>query len=171
AHDLLVATGARGGFRTHDIDFLGRLASELAPAGGWYLATGWLGSEPLGTMIVARTGDRAAYLYGGSLRFEQNRHANPGYGVMAAMMTALAADGVRWFDLWGVHGAEDPEASSSWLGFSAFKRRFGGRDLRHPGTFDLVVSPAWYAVRDVGEQLRAGRWRAAARAMRPSPGR
>ena len=151
---LLIATGARRGFRTHDLPFLGRLAAELDRAGGWYLGTGRLGGRALGVMVVARTGDRAVYLYGGSLRDEAVRHANPGYGVMAAMMSALAGDGVRWFDLWGVHDARDIEADASWQGFSAFKRRFGGRELRHPGTFDLVVSAPWYRLRDLRERIR-----------------
>jgi len=156
AHGVLVATGTRAGFRVHDAAFLERLAVELAASGGWYVGIGWLGDRAAGAMIVARTGSRAAYLYGGSLRNVANRHANPGYGVMAAMMNALAADGVRWLDLWGVHDPRDPEADPTWMGFSAFKRRFGGRALRHPGTFDLVVSPTWYALRDLRERLRAG---------------
>lgn len=162
AHGVLAATGMRAGFRVHDAAFLERLAAELASSGGWYVGIGWLGDRAAGAMIVARTGNRAAYLYGGSLRTDANRHANPGYGVMAAMMNALAADGVRWLDLWGVHDSRDPEADPTWLGFSAFKRRFGGRVLRHPGTFDLVVSPTWYALRDLRERLRAGQpgWRA-----------
>ncbi|MBI2764249.1 MAG: peptidoglycan bridge formation glycyltransferase FemA/FemB family protein [Chloroflexi bacterium] len=151
---LLVATGTRRGFRTHDVPFLSRLAAELDVSAGWYLAIGRLDGRPLGVMVVARTGDRAAYLYGGSLRDDANRHANPGYGVMAAMMSALARDGVRWFDLWGVHDERDVEADASWQGFSAFKRRFGGREVRHPGTFDLVVSAAWYRLRDLRERLR-----------------
>ncbi len=157
ATELLNATGARGGFRTHDAAFLLDLARGLTVTGGWYLLIGRLVGRALGVMIIARTGDRAAYLYGGSLRDEANRHANPGYGVMSAAMHALAGDGVHWFDLWGVHDPRDPEADESWHGFSAFKRRFGGREIRHPGTFDLVVSPAWYLVRDLRERLRSGR--------------
>ena len=163
AHEVLAATGARGGFRIHDAAFLERLAAELESSGGWYVGIGRLGDRTAGAMIVARTGNRAAYLYGGSLRHDTNRHANPGYGVMAAMMSALAADGVRWLDLWGVYDPRDPEADPTWMGFSAFKRRFGGRVLRHPGTFDLVVSPSWYALRDLRERLRAGQLRRRAR--------
>ncbi|MES2209018.1 MAG: peptidoglycan bridge formation glycyltransferase FemA/FemB family protein [Chloroflexota bacterium] len=151
---LLVETGTRRGFRTHDVGFLERLAAELEESGGLYVGIGRLGDRLLGVMVVARTGDRAVYLYGGSLRDDANRHANPGYGVMAAMISALAADGVRWFDLWGVHDAQDTDADPSWQGFSAFKRRFGGRELRHPGTFDLVVSAPWYRLRDIRERIR-----------------
>lgn len=163
AHEVLAATGARAGFRVPDAAFLERLAVELASSGGWYAGIGWLGDRAAGAMIVARTGNRAAYLYGGSLRNDANRHASPGYGVMAAMMNALAADGVRWLDLWGVYDPRDPEADPSWMGFSAFKRRFGGQALRHPGTFDVVVSPTWYALRDLRERLRAGQPRRRAR--------
>jgi len=157
AHEIFRATGRRSGFRTHEAAVLERLAEGLSAAAGWYLAIARLEGRPLGAMVVARTGDRAAYLYGGSLRDDAHRHANAGYGVMAAMMTALSADGVRWLDMWGVHDPRDPEADASWLGFSAFKRRFGGREVRHPGTFDLVVSPTWYALRELRERIRVRR--------------
>lgn len=157
AYAALQETASQRGIRSHDQSFLEHLARELGPTAGWYLGIGRLDGRAIGSMVVARTGDRAAYLYGGMLHDIANRHANPGYGVMAAMMHALSADGVRWFDLWGVHDPLDPDANESWAGFSAFKRRFGGRELRHPGTFDLVVSPGWNLIREVRERARSRR--------------
>jgi lipid II:glycine glycyltransferase (peptidoglycan interpeptide bridge formation enzyme) len=71
---------------------------------------------------------------------------------MGATMEALAADGVSTLDLWGV--AESDDAPDGWSGFSAFKRRFGGTPLRHPGTFDLVIDRFWYTIRDLRERGR-----------------
>jgi lipid II:glycine glycyltransferase (peptidoglycan interpeptide bridge formation enzyme) len=70
-------------------------------------------------------------------------------------MRDLADDGVRVLDMWGVVEADEEPQDASWAGFSAFKRQFGGTPIRHPGTFDLVVSPAWHAIRDLRERLTA----------------
>jgi lipid II:glycine glycyltransferase (peptidoglycan interpeptide bridge formation enzyme) len=104
-------------------------------------------------VVTPRVGDRAYYLYGASLREAGLEHAFGSDAAMAAAMAALAADGVRTLDLWGVAEPDDPNADPSWAGFSLFKRRFGGTPLRHPGTFDLVVDRPLYLVRDARERL------------------
>jgi FemAB family. len=68
---------------------------------------------------------------------------------------ALVVDGARSLDLWSVAEPGD-DAPAEWAGFSAFKRRFGGRPVRHVGTFDFVTDPFWYPVRDLRERLRGG---------------
>jgi lipid II:glycine glycyltransferase (peptidoglycan interpeptide bridge formation enzyme) len=152
-HGLLVATGERAAFRTHPAGFLRVLAEELGRE-GWFLGLAYLGDRPIAGMVAARVGDRAYYLYGATDRDPALRNANGGYGTMAAMMEALAGDGVQTLDLWGVADEHDPGADPEWQGFSAFKRRFGGQPLRHPGAFDLVVDHFWYLLRDLREQLR-----------------
>ncbi len=159
-HALLALTARRGDFRARSRDFLGRLAEAYAPArpgtpgGGWYLALARLGERAIAGMAVPRVADRAYYLYGASLRDPALKHAYGPYAAMAALMRTLAADGVRTLDLWGVTERDDPAAEPAWAGFSAFKRTFGGQPLRHPGTFDLVVEPAWHRLRDLRERLR-----------------
>ncbi|HEY7589420.1 MAG TPA: peptidoglycan bridge formation glycyltransferase FemA/FemB family protein [Candidatus Limnocylindrales bacterium] len=152
-HDLLEETAERKGFRSHAIDFLSALAEGLATTGGWYLCLARKDGRAIGGMVTVRVADRAYYLYGASLRDPELKNANAGYATMGATMDALAADGVRTLDLWGV-AESDADAPETWSGFSAFKRRFGGRPIRHAGTFDLVVDRFWYRVRDVREQLR-----------------
>jgi len=53
--------------------------------------------------------------------------------------------------------ADAAGADPSWAGFSAFKRTFGGQPLRHPGTFDLVLDPPWYRVREWRDGVRGER--------------
>ncbi|HSK53116.1 MAG TPA: peptidoglycan bridge formation glycyltransferase FemA/FemB family protein [Clostridia bacterium] len=152
-HGLLVATAGRAGFRIRSREFLETLAHAASPSGGWFLTLARLEDRPIAGAIALRIGDRAIYAYGASLREEALKHAHGAYAALAATMRALAADGVRHFDLWGVVEPGDPDADASWAGFSAFKRQFGGEPLRHPGTFDLVISPGWYRVRDLRERL------------------
>jgi lipid II:glycine glycyltransferase (peptidoglycan interpeptide bridge formation enzyme) len=154
-HDLLEDTAERKQFRSHGLDFLSALADSLAPTGGWYLCLARKDGRPIGGMVTLRVADRAFYLYGASSRDPELKNANAGYATMGATMEALAADGVKTLDLWGV-AESDEAAPESWAGFSAFKRRFGGTPVRHPGTFDLVVDRFWYKIRDVRERTRGG---------------
>ena len=152
-HELLRTTSDRAGFRTRSRIFLETLARELAMDGGWYLTLARLEGRPIAGAIALRTGDRAIYAYGASLREEALKHANGPYAALAATMRELAADGVTTLDLWGVVEPGDDGSDSSWAGFSAFKRQFGGAPIRHPGTYDLVIDPFWYRIRDGRERL------------------
>jgi lipid II:glycine glycyltransferase (peptidoglycan interpeptide bridge formation enzyme) len=153
-HALLEATSSRAGFRIRSSTFLATLARELAGSGGWFLTLATLGDRPIAGAVALRTGDRAIYAYGASLREPELKHANGAYAALSATMRTLAEDGVRTLDLWGVVEPGDPEADAAWAGFSAFKRQFGGEPLRHPGTFDLVIDPLFYRLRDLRERLR-----------------
>jgi lipid II:glycine glycyltransferase (peptidoglycan interpeptide bridge formation enzyme) len=154
-HAILEATAERGDFRARSRSFLQRAANAFAKSSGWYTVLARHDGRTIAGMALPRTGDRAYYLYGASLKTPELKHKYGAYAAMAAAMKALAADGVRTLDMWGVVEPDDPDADPAWEGFSGFKRTFGGRPLRHPGTFDLVLDPFWYRVRDLRETLRA----------------
>jgi lipid II:glycine glycyltransferase (peptidoglycan interpeptide bridge formation enzyme) len=148
-HDLLMRAAERADFRVRSIEFLTRLATELAHSGGWYLGIARVAGTPIATMAFPRIGDRAHYLYGALLREERYKHNYGSHAVMAAMLKALAADGCRSVDMWGVVEPDDADADPAWKGFSDFKRTFGGTPLRHPGLYDLVIDPFWNRLREI----------------------
>jgi lipid II:glycine glycyltransferase (peptidoglycan interpeptide bridge formation enzyme) len=155
-HDLLSRTAERGGdFRVRSPEFLTCLATEFASSNGWYLGIARVEGTPICAMAFPRLADRAHYLYGALLRDERYKHHYGAHAVMATMLRALAADGCRSVDMWGVVEPDDPTADPAWRGFSDFKRTFGGTPLRHPGLFDLVTDPLWYRVREVRTSLLA----------------
>lgn len=151
---LLEATAERDRFAARSPAFLARLAAAFAAGDGWLLTLAHLDGRPIAGVVTPRIGDRAFYLYGASLREEGLRHAFGSDAAMAAAMAAMAADGVAILDLWGVAEPDDPGADAAWIGFSRFKRRFGGAPLRHPGTWDLVLDRPGYLVRDLRERVR-----------------
>jgi lipid II:glycine glycyltransferase (peptidoglycan interpeptide bridge formation enzyme) len=153
---LHARTASRGGFRAHSKAFLERLAGALQPPAGWILVNARAGPLVVAGMVIARLGDRAYYLYGATDR-DAPPNSNGAYAAMSAAFDALAEDGIRTFDLWGVDDPEDPRQDPSWAGFGAFKRKFGGVDQRHPGTFDLVVQRGWWLLRDLRERLMTRR--------------
>jgi lipid II:glycine glycyltransferase (peptidoglycan interpeptide bridge formation enzyme) len=154
-HAILEATAQRGDFRARSRTFLERAANAFAGSTGWYTVLARHGGRAIAGMALPRAGDRAYYLYGASLKEPELKHKYGAYAAMAAAMKALAADGVGTLDMWGVVEPDDPTADPAWEGFSAFKRTFGGRPVRHPGTFDLVLDPFWYRLRDLREAARA----------------
>lgn len=148
-HDLLSRTAERADFRVRSLEFLTRLATEFAASGGWYLGIARVEGTPIATMAFPRVGDRAYYLYGALLRDERYKHHYGSRAVMAAMQKALAADGCRSVDMWGLVEPDDPDADPAWKGFSDFKRTFGGTPLRHPGLYDLIIDPFWNRLREI----------------------
>jgi lipid II:glycine glycyltransferase (peptidoglycan interpeptide bridge formation enzyme) len=158
-HGLLDATAERAAFRPRPLAFLDGLGAGFAagaPSIGWYTAIARREGRAIAGMALPCVGDRAFYLYGASLREPELKHVNAAYGTMAAVMRALADDGVRWLDLWGVVDPDDSSADPSWQGYSLFKRKFGGRTLRHPGVFEMVVDRPRALVRDLRDRLRGG---------------
>ncbi|MDA8202133.1 MAG: peptidoglycan bridge formation glycyltransferase FemA/FemB family protein [Chloroflexi bacterium] len=152
---LLARTGTRAGFRVRPAAALEAIARQFAVAGDAYLVLADLEGEAIAGCLALATGPRAFYLYAASLRDGPRlKHANGPYAALWACIQALAADGRESLDLWGVVEPGDTTADPGWSGFSLFKRGFGGIPLAHPGTFDLVLSPAWYALRDIRERLR-----------------
>ncbi len=154
-HELLMVTADRSDFRARSEEFLQLLAGEFVERDGWYLGMAYVDGLPFAGMAMPRLGDRAYYLYGASLRDPAYKHKYGPYAVMATLQRALAADGVRTLDTWGVVEPDDPDADPAWQGFSAFKRTFGGTPLRHPGLYDLVTDPFWYRLRDLRQSILA----------------
>jgi len=152
---LLATTASRAGFRARPASAFDTIATQYAARGDACLVLAGLHGETIAGCLALATGSRAFYLYAAALREPRLRHANAPYAVLWACIEALVADGRETLDLWGVAEPGDPSADQGWAGFSLFKRGFGGAPLRHPGTFDLVLSPWWYALRDVLERLRS----------------
>ncbi len=153
---LHAGTAERADFRPRSAAFLADTAGAFAPGGGWLSVEARHDGRPVAAMGFVRVGDRAAYLWGGSSRDPSVERIRAQYAVLAAAMEALASDGCGSLDLWGVVEADEEAAQPDAAGYSRFKRKFGGRSLRHPGTFDLVIDPIWYRLRDLRERLRGG---------------
>jgi lipid II:glycine glycyltransferase (peptidoglycan interpeptide bridge formation enzyme) len=152
---LLATTASRAGFRVRPAAAFDAIAAQYAARGDAYLVLAELRGEAIAGCLALATGSRAFYLYAASLREPRLRYANAPYAALWACIEALVADGRETLDLWGVAEPGDASADPGWAGFSLFKRGFGGAPLRHPGTFDLVLSPGWYALRDLRERLRS----------------
>ena len=63
------------------------------------------------------------------------------------MMRFARERGVRQHDLWGI-APPDAGPEHPWHGVGLFKKGFGGDEVVWAGTWDLVVDPTLYRLRD-----------------------
>ena len=60
-----------------------------------------------------------------------------------AVWTAIKEARTSGCDVWDFEGIYDPRypSTNSWLGFTHFKKSFGGEEFVYPGTFTWYINP------------------------------
>ncbi len=51
--------------------------------------------------------------------------------------------GLKTFDFWGI-APEDAPQNHPWAGFTNFKKTFAGTEVKHAGTYDIILNPKKY---------------------------
>ena len=164
-HGLVAETQRRAGFAMPALERYRAAWRALAGAGRAAIVRAQRRGELLASGMVVFEGERSFYLFSGSRREaqgEQKHYAS--YAVQWAMMRLARERGCRVHDLWGVAppGAGPEHA---WHGVGLFKKGFGGREVVWAGSWDLVVDPTLYRIREATRIMRG--WLRAV----PVPGR
>jgi len=153
-HDLVRETQRRAGFPLPPPERYRIAWRALAVAGRAQLFEARHEGRLLASAMLVIEGQQSFYLFAGSRREqpgEPKRYAS--YALQWAMMRAARDRGSRLHDLWGI-APPDAGADHPWFGVGLFKKGFGGRAVAWGGSWDLVVSPAWDAVRRIAAQAR-----------------
>lgn len=100
------------------------------------------GSAPLAAAVIARTREKALYLYGASSDHGRNKMGP--YALQWEAIRSAKAAGCRWYDLFGVPPAQDP--AHPLHGLSRFKRGFGGQEIHRAGCWDVPLDDNAYEV-------------------------
>ncbi len=163
-HDLVGETQRRAAFPMPPLERYRIAWRALAGEGRAAILEARREGELLASGMVVFEGDRSFYLFSGSRREERGapkRYAS--YALQWAMMRLARERGVRRHDLWGVAppgaGPDHP-----WHGVGLFKKGFGGEEVVWAGSFDLVVEPALYRLRQATGIMRG--WLRALRSVR-----
>lgn len=90
--------------------------------------------------LVTYFGARATYFYGGSLHLY--REVMAPYLLHFEIMRTAKALGHQEYDFWGIAPPDQPE--HRWAGFSTFKRKFGGFEVKRVPKLDLIYDRAAY---------------------------
>lgn len=132
-------TARRRDLRRRSRRYFSDVQREFGPRAHLFFAE--LGGRRLACALVLRFGDRATYLYGGSL--DAQREVMAPYLLHHEIMNRMAAAGCACYDLWGTSPPDEP--GHAWAAISAFKRKLGGTELVHVPTLDHVYDRAAYA--------------------------
>ena len=132
-------TARRQDLRRRSRRYFAAMQREFGPRAQLFFAE--LGGRRLACALVIRFGERATYLYGGSL--EDQREVMAPYLLHHEIMNRMAAAGCTSYDFWGT--APPGQPGHAWAGISAFKRKFGGIDVAHVPTLDHIYDRAAYA--------------------------
>jgi peptidoglycan pentaglycine glycine transferase (the first glycine) len=153
-HGIVTETLERAQYRLPSLDRYRIAWRGLAGAGrARIIRARYHGALESASLLVVE-GDRSIYLYSGSIREqkgETRRFAS--YAAQWRMMQTAREMGARVHDLWGV-APVDAGPDHPWYGYSLFKKGFDGRFVSWAGSWDLVVDPALYRLRDAVTALR-----------------
>ena len=164
-HALVAETQRRAGFVMPPLERYRIAWRALGGAGRAAIVQAQRNGELLAAGMVVFEGDRSFYLFSGSRREapgEAKHYAS--YALQWSMMRLARDRGCRIHDLWGVAppGAGPDHA---WHGVGLFKKGFGGREVVWAGSWDLVVDPTIYRLREATGMLRG--WLRGAARLRP----
>lgn len=128
----------RHGLRPRDGDYYRSIMTAFGDRAGLHFAE--FEGRRLATALVIRFGDRATYYFGGSR--PEHRNVMAPYLLHHDVMETDRAEGCRCYDFWGAAPPGEPD--HRWAGLSAFKRKFGGREVSLVAGHDLIFDADLY---------------------------
>ena len=157
-HALVHETRRRAGFPMPPLERYRVAWRALASVGRAAICEARCDGELLASGLLVLEGERSFYLFSGSRREQpgqSKRYAS--YALQWAMMRLARERGARTHDLWGVAPA-GAGPDHPWHGVGLFKKGFGGREVTWAGSWDIVVDPTLYRLREaVGIMRHAAR--------------
>jgi len=148
-HKMMLVTGGRDGFGIHSLEYYKSAYELLQPKGLGEILVAEYEGKPLAALFVARSGQRAYYLYGASTDEERNRM--PTYLLQWEAMKWAKTRGCEEYDLWGVPDEDEATLEANFesrhdglWGVYRFKRGFGGELKRAAQAMDRVYNPLLY---------------------------
>jgi len=153
-HTLVTDTLRRASYRLPEFERYGLIWRGLASAGRARIVQAWHAGLLGSAALLVVEGDRSFYLYAGSVREAPGETKRfPAYAVQWQLMRTAREMGARTHDLWGV-APESAGPEHPWYGYSLFKKGFGGRFVPWAGSWDLVIDPIVYRLRDAATAVR-----------------
>ncbi len=145
---LMQTTGGRDSFGIFDKSYYESYLSAMSEDEG-FMVVCRIDGVPVAAALFVTYDGQAHYVFAGSS--DDYRKIAPAYTVI---WTALQEARRRGCTLFNFGGIVDDVKGHDLAGVTAFKRRFGGYELRHPNPTDIVVKPLLYFAFTVYKHLR-----------------
>ncbi len=148
--DMLHDVAKRTGMHPHSDDYFEDIAGALFPAGSGGLIFAEQEGKPIASLIYFSDGTTMSYAHAAS--YSEYRKLSPATGLLVFAMLHARETGHRFFDTYGVAPEDAPE-DHPWLGFTNFKKSFGGARVNFPGTWEMPVKKVKYGIYNAAARL------------------
>lgn len=153
-HAIVTETLDRANYKAPGIERYRAIWRGLAGAGRARIIQARHDAALESAALLVVEGDRSIYLYAGSIRERKGETKRfPSYATQWRMMRTAREMGARVHDLWGV-APEQAGPEHPWYGYSLFKKGFDGRFVSWAGSWDVVVDPRLYSLRELASRMR-----------------
>lgn len=95
----------------------------------------------LAVALIIFYGELVTFLFGASSN--DNRHKMAPYLLHWEIICRAKEMGYRFYDFYGIVPDEN-DVSHPWQGFTAFKKKFGGQEVKYIGAYDFVYNQELY---------------------------
>lgn len=144
--NILEETSKRQKFLIHQNNYYETLWDIFYPQKMIHLFMAYYREQPIAGLFLITFGEKCWYLYGAS--GAQHREVMPNYALHWEVIRWAKSKGLKEYDLWGIPYVKDentaPPENHPLFGVWRFKKGFGGRIVRYPGTFDIPYSSVYY---------------------------
>ena len=141
---LLKKTAEKDNFHAHPEEYYQKMFNFLGEKGLIKLFLAKRGKKIIAAGIFSFFGETAVYLHGAS-DYNSRQLMAPYLLQWQAILEAKKL-GLKYYDFGGID-------AQKWPGVTRFKRGFGGREITHPGAFDLVFRPIWYKTYNIVRRI------------------
>lgn len=147
-YEILKKTGNRDGFGVHPKFFYETLIKNLGSQNmsGLFLAYKKDSAVANPTVVAGAIAvfhkDTATYYYGASADAHKNLMAP--YLLQWTTIKYAKEHGFKFYDFLGIAPADAKD--HPWTGITAFKKKFGGREVTYPKAFSIVYRPFLYRI-------------------------
>jgi len=138
-YDLMFATAKRNNFGIHEkkyYDYIFKNASDTKT----YLSIAKYNEKILAIDLIIVLNGVANYVFGGSSADERNRM--PTYLAQWVAILHAKKMGCDYYNFGAI--SADKDSHKGWDGITAFKKKFGGKEMLHSDFFDIVTNPFLY---------------------------
>jgi lipid II:glycine glycyltransferase (peptidoglycan interpeptide bridge formation enzyme) len=150
--NILEETSKRQKFLIHQNNYYEALWDIFKPQKMIHLFMAYYQGKPVSGLFLITFGNKCWYLYGASGSI--HRETMPNYALHWEVIKWAKNNGLKEYDLWGIPFVKDdnsaPPENHPLFGVWRFKKGFGGKIVRYPGTFDIPYSSVYYNLFEKG---------------------
>jgi lipid II:glycine glycyltransferase (peptidoglycan interpeptide bridge formation enzyme) len=148
---LLKDTASHAKITNHPDWYYQKMAKSLIEQGiaKFYIASAE--GSPASISLIIDWGETRYYAHTGNDQI-LNRQYKAAVSNVWQMILDAKADGLKYFDFWGIAPPDQPD--HSWAGLTGFKKGFGGEVVTNIGTYDIAINKAKYQLYTTYKKMR-----------------